>query len=144
MAKETNIIHFEVSGFKKLNAFLKKGKYSMLIVLTDSNTMEHCYPLLAKNSPAIHTADLLEIDAGEEFKTLDTCKELWETLSEAKIDRNALLINVGGGVVTDLGGFVASVYKRGIDFIHIPTSVMAMADASVGGKCGVDLNSVKN
>jgi 3-dehydroquinate synthase len=144
MAKELNTIHFETGGFKKLAAFLKKGKYSRVVVLTDTNTMQHCYPALAQSSPAIQSADLLEIDAGEEFKTLDTCKELWEAMSDAKIDKNALLINLGGGVITDIGGFVASVYKRGIDFIHVPTSLMAMADASIGGKCGVDLNKVKN
>jgi len=143
MTEKNNVI-FETGKFSKLNSFIKKGKYSKLIVLSDSNTMTHCYPVVAKNCPAIQHADLLEIDAGEEFKTLDTCKQLWEAMSEAHIDKNALLINLGGGVVTDIGGFVASVYKRGIEFINIPTSVMAMADASIGGKNGVDLNSVKN
>lgn len=143
MTENSNVI-FETGKFSKLNAFIKKGKYSRLIVLCDTNTMQHCYPLVAKNCPPIQSADLLEIDAGEEFKTLDTCKQLWEALSEAQVDKNALLINLGGGVVTDIGGFVASIYKRGVDFVNIPTSVMAMADASVGGKCGVDLNSIKN
>ncbi len=143
MAEKNNIL-FDTDTFSKLNSFLKKGKYSRLIVLADSNTVTECYPILAKNCAAIQKADILEIDSGEAFKTLDTCKELWETLSEARVDKNSLLINVGGGVVTDIGGFVASVYKRGIDFIHIPTSLLAMADASVGGKCGVDLNSLKN
>lgn len=143
MAQTNNVI-FETGKFSKLNAFIKKGKYSRLLVLSDTNTMQHCYPIVVKNCAVIQHADLLEIDAGEEFKTLDTCKQLWEAMSEAHIDKNALLINLGGGVVTDIGGFVASVYKRGIDFVNIPTSVMAMADASVGGKNGVDLNGVKN
>ncbi len=143
MAEKNNII-FDTNTFSKLNLFLKKGKYSRLIVLTDSNTVTECYPILAKNCSAIQKADILEIDAGEAIKTIDTCKELWETLSEAQVDKNTLLINVGGGVITDIGGFIASIYKRGIDFIHIPTSLLAMADASVGGKCGVDLNSLKN
>ncbi len=141
---EIGPVIFESNKFSKLNSFIKKGKYSRLVLLADSNTIKHCYPLLAQNCLLIQKADLLEIDAGEEIKTLDTCKELWETLSEAQIDKNALLINLGGGVITDIGGFVASVYKRGIDFIHIPTSLLAMADASVGGKCGVDLNTIKN
>ncbi|MBK7817731.1 MAG: 3-dehydroquinate synthase [Sphingobacteriaceae bacterium] len=143
MTKNSTII-FDTNTFSKLNSFLKKGKYSRLIVLADSNTINECYPILAKNCALIQKADILEIDAGEAIKTLDACKELWETLSEAQVDKNALLVNVGGGVITDIGGFVASVYKRGIDFIHIPTSLLAMADASVGGKCGVDLNSLKN
>lgn len=141
---EIGPVIFESNKFSKLNSFIKKGKYSRLVLLADSNTMQQCYPLLAQVCPLIQKADLLEIEAGEQIKTLDTCKELWETLSEAQIDKNALLINLGGGVITDIGGFVASVYKRGIDFIHIPTSLLAMADASVGGKCGVDLNSIKN
>lgn len=141
---ENNTIIFDTNTFSKLNSFLKKGKYSRLIVLADSNTINECYPIIAKNCASIQKADILEIDTGEAIKTLDTCKELWETLSEAQVDKNALLINIGGGVITDLGGFVASVYKRGIEFIHIPTSLLAMADASVGGKCGVDLNMIKN
>ncbi|MDZ4663327.1 MAG: 3-dehydroquinate synthase [Bacteroidota bacterium] len=141
---EKSIIIFDTITFSKLNSFLKKGKYSRFIVLADSNTINECYPIIAKSCSIIQKADILEIDAGEAIKTLDTCKELWETLSEAQLDKNALMINVGGGVVTDIGGFVASVYKRGIDFINIPTSLLGMADASVGGKCGVDLNTLKN
>src|SRR5690606_6208264 len=78
--------------------------------------------------------DIIEIASGEESKSIDTCIELWSILSDFEIDRNALLINVGGGMITDLGGFVASTYKRGIDFVNVPTSLLAMVDASVGGK----------
>lgn len=82
--------------------------------------------------------------AGEEHKHITTCVSLWENLSELGADRKSLLINLGGGVVTDLGGFVACTFKRGIDFINIPTSLLAMVDASVGGKTGIDLGPLKN
>jgi 3-dehydroquinate synthase len=82
--------------------------------------------------------------AGEENKNLKTCEKLWHDLSEHGADRNSVLINLGGGVVTDLGGFVACTFKRGIDFYNIPTTLLAMVDASVGGKTGIDLGPLKN
>ena len=84
------------------------------------------------------------MQAGEENKHIQSCVSLWDSLSEMGADRKSLLINIGGGVVTDLGGFVACTFKRGIDFINIPTSLLAMVDASVGGKTGIDLGALKN
>jgi 3-dehydroquinate synthase len=88
--------------------------------------------------------EIIEIEAGEIHKTIDTCVGVWNALSNLNADRKSLIINLGGGVVTDLGGFVASTYKRGIKYINVPTSLLAMVDASVGGKTGVDLNTLKN
>src|SRR5690606_29396368 len=88
--------------------------------------------------------EILEIDAGETHKNIDTCMGVWEALSELEADRKSLLINLGGGVVTDLGGFVACTFKRGIDYVNIPTSLLSMVDASIGGKTGVDLGLLKN
>ncbi|MDB4609383.1 3-dehydroquinate synthase [Flavobacteriaceae bacterium] len=88
--------------------------------------------------------EIISIEAGEENKHIETCLGVWEALSELGADRKSLLINLGGGVVTDLGGFVASTFKRGIDFINIPTTLLSMVDASVGGKTGVDLGVLKN
>jgi 3-dehydroquinate synthase len=90
------------------------------------------------------TIEIIEIEAGEQHKTIETCVGVWNALSELNADRKSLLLNLGGGVVTDLGGFVASTFKRGIKYINIPTSLLAMVDASVGGKTGVDLGTVKN
>ena len=87
---------------------------------------------------------ILEIQSGEENKHIQTCLQIWEDLSNLDGDRKSLLINLGGGVLTDMGGFVASTFKRGIDFINIPTTLLAMVDASIGGKTGVDLGSLKN
>ncbi|HEY0092259.1 MAG TPA: 3-dehydroquinate synthase, partial [Flavobacterium sp.] len=83
-------------------------------------------------------------ESGEAMKTISTCVEVWETLTELGGDRKSVLLNLGGGVITDLGGFVASTFKRGIDFINIPTTLLGMVDASIGGKNGVDLSNLKN
>lgn len=130
--------------FSQLSAFVAQRAPSQLIILTDENTHEHCLPILLGNLETNIPFEIIEIEAGEEMKTLETAAQLWEILTEFKTDRNALLINLGGGVITDLGGFVASVYKRGIPFINIPTSLLGMCDASVGGKTGIDHLFLKN
>lgn len=116
------------------------GDYSAVFVLCDTNTAIHCLPLLQ----SIKDATIITVQDGEQHKTLKTCEQIWTRLTEQHADRRALLINLGGGVVTDMGGYAAACYKRGIDFIHIPTTLLAMVDAAVGGKTGVDLNGFKN
>jgi len=114
-----------------------------VFLLTDTHVAEHCLPeLLAAMGET--RAEIIEIEPGEESKCLSVCAHLYEHLAERRTMRNALLICIGGGVVTDLGGFVASTYKRGIRFLHIPTSLIGMADASIGGKTGIDLGAIKN
>ncbi|GAA4271757.1 3-dehydroquinate synthase [Aquimarina gracilis] len=88
--------------------------------------------------------EIIEIEAGEIHKNIETCSGIWSALAELGFDRKGLMINLGGGVVTDLGGFIACTYKRGINYINVPTSLLAMVDASVGGKTGVDLGNLKN
>ncbi|WP_094745908.1 3-dehydroquinate synthase [Vaginella massiliensis] len=126
-----------------LHDFLNRRDYSKIFVLVDENTSQHCLPLLLEHLPDF-SLQRIEILAGEEFKTIETVCRVWDFLSKSKADRNALLINLGGGMVTDLGGFVASTFKRGIDFINIPTTLLAMVDASAGGKNGVDFDGLKN
>lgn len=126
---------------KELQDFLAKSSYSSIFVLTDENTQKYCYPLV---SEVFGKHQVITILSGEEFKTIETCGFIWENLSAGRADRNSLLINIGGGVICDMGGFAASVYKRGIDFIHIPTSLLAMCDSCIGGKTGVDFNHLKN
>lgn len=113
------------------------------LVLTDSNTHGLCWPVIGQLDALAH-ADILEIEPGEESKCLDISQQLWHAMLEMDVDRHALLINLGGGVVTDLGGFIAATFKRGISFIHIPTSLLAMTDASLGGKTGINLGHSKN
>jgi len=130
--------------FKALSSFLKKKKYSSYFILCDENTLLHCLPTLITSCPLLGSAEILEIESGETSKSLEFSAHIWQTFIENSADKKALLINLGGGVVSDLGGFTASVYKRGIDFINIPTSLLAMADASVGGKNGIDFGNLKN
>lgn len=124
-----------------LLAFLDKKKYSKLVVLADENTATHCYPLLRKQLPE-HT--LITVRAGEEAKNLETCTLIWQHMTDLALDRHAAMIVLGGGVLGDMGGFCAATYKRGIDFILVPTTLLAQADASIGGKLGIDFNHFKN
>lgn len=115
--------------------------YSQVAVLTDTHTHNHCYPLIQNSLPQ---HELIEVHAGEEHKNLDTCKLIWQKLTDLNFDRHSLLIVLGGGVLGDMGGFCAATYKRGIDFILIPTTLLSQVDASVGGKLGIDFNNFKN
>ena len=136
-------IHFGELAKLTLEQFLTQNEYSKVFLLVDENTNVHCLKLFKEiYSDAIEKP--IVIKAGEVYKTIDACVDVWNALSNFGGDRKSILINLGGGVVTDLGGFVASTFKRGIDFINIPTTLLAMVDASVGGKTGVDLGVLKN
>ena len=124
-----------------LQQVLAKKKYSRVVVLTDSNTRQACYPKLNSDLPQ---HEVIEITAGEERKNLTTCSQVWQRLTDLKVDRKGLLIVLGGGVPGDLGGFCAATYKRGIDFILLPTTLLSQVDASVGGKLGIDFEGYKN
>lgn len=137
-------VHFNEIGYEKLNQHLKDNKYSNLFIIADTNTNEYCLPKFLPLLETDLTIEIIEFEAGEINKNIETCIEIWNVLTELGADRKTLVINVGGGVVTDLGGFVASTFKRGVDFIHIPTTLLSMVDASVGGKNGVDLGNLKN
>jgi 3-dehydroquinate synthase len=125
-----------------LAELVRRPAVSQVWVLADSNTARQCLPLLEPHLPEGYT--LVEIAAGEEYKTLSTCETVWNELTEQRADRYAVLINLGGGVVTDLGGFCAALYKRGIRFVQVPTTLLAQVDASVGGKTGIDFLGFKN
>lgn len=114
--------------------------YSKVAILTDENTHRLCYPLLS-GLPAHH---VIEVPAGEEHKHLQTCQVIWQRLTDLNFDRHSLLVMLGGGVLGDMGGFCAATFKRGIDFILMPTTLLSQVDASVGGKLGIDFNNFKN
>lgn len=137
-------VFFNESGYDALNNLLEAKKYSTIFVIVDSNTNEHCLPDFLSSVATETTVEIIEIESGEGFKTIETCSEVWAILSELGADRKSVVINLGGGVITDLGGFVASTFKRGIDYINVPTTLLGMVDASVGGKNGVDLGGLKN
>jgi 3-dehydroquinate synthase len=136
-------IYFNNSIDELVN-FIKKGNYSRFFILTDENTGVHCLPIVKSRIDSLGDYDLIEINAGEESKDIDFCIGVWKMLIDFGADRKSLLINLGGGVVTDLGGFAASTFKRGIDFVHVPTTLLSQVDASVGGKTGIDIDSIKN
>ena len=138
------IIHFNKNCYPAINEHLKKENFSKIFILVDNNTHELCLPYFLEKLETNATIEIIEIEEGEINKTIETCVGVWNTLSELDADRKSLLINIGGGVITDLGGFVASTFKRGIAYINIPTTLLAMVDASVGGKTGVDLGHLKN
>lgn len=137
-------IHFNKECYKQLNQHLKEVRYSKIFVLVDENTHEFCLPSLLSQIETTCDIEIIEIESGEEHKNIETCLGVWEALSELEADRKSLLINVGGGVITDLGGFVACTFKRGMAYINVPTSLLSMVDASIGGKTGVDLGHLKN
>jgi len=127
-----------------LTEYLRPYETAKKFLLVDENTLEHCVTTLITEIKLLQNVEIIEIESGEESKTLDICYQIWKTLADYKADRNSLLINLGGGVITDMGGFVASTYKRGINFINIPTTLLSQIDASVGGKVGVDFDKIKN
>ncbi|WP_258103796.1 3-dehydroquinate synthase [Marinoscillum sp. MHG1-6] len=124
-------------GLKQVLAELKPDKVAYLV---DENTRAHCLPLF--DLPA--DANIIEIKSGEINKNLNTCAEIWTALTNWGFSRKSLLVNIGGGVIGDMGGFCASTYKRGIRFVNFPTTLLAMVDANIGGKLGIDFMGFKN
>ena len=126
---------------QSLPPFLESRDFSAIAVLADSHTYRLCYPDL---KPLLPRHTLIRIKAGEEQKHIQTCETIWDALTRANFDRHALVLNLGGGVIGDMGGFCAATYKRGIAFAQLPTTLLAQVDASVGGKLGIDFNGLKN
>ena len=138
--KEIKAIDYSIWIGENSLSKLDISTYSKVAILVDENTKRDCLHKL----PKIENALIIEIKSGEEHKKISTCNFIWEQLTINNFDRNSLLINLGGGVIGDMGGFCAATYKRGLDFIHIPTTLLAMVDASVGGKLGIDFKGLKN
>ena len=114
-----------------------------LFILVDVNTQRHCLPLVC-NMSCLQGAQVIAIGATDENKTLQTLTEVWTALQQGGATRHSLMVNLGGGMVTDLGGFAAATFKRGLNYINIPTTLLAMVDASVGGKTGINFGGLKN
>ncbi|MGA1227325.1 MAG: 3-dehydroquinate synthase [Tamlana sp.] len=139
-----SIIHFNNKCYTSLNKHIKENNFSKIFILVDENTHQYCLPRFLERLETEIVIEIIEIESGEINKTIDTCAGVWNTLSDLDADRKSLVINIGGGVITDLGGFVACTFKRGIAYINVPTTLLSMVDASVGGKTGVDLGHLKN
>ena len=128
---------------KDLVELLRSLSYDGLFILTDENTFNYCLPRIQSISE-IQSAKLLSISAGDENKTVTSVSQVWKFLSDNGATRKSLLINLGGGMLTDLGGFAAATFKRGIRFVNIPTTLLGAVDAAVGGKTGINFNGLKN
>ena len=125
-------------------AWLRERQFSSLVVLADSNTRRLCLPVFLQKTGLPSGLPVVEIPAGEAHKNLASCAQIWQSLLAEKLDRHALVLNLGGGVVGDMGGFCAATFKRGVAFAQIPTTLLAMTDAAIGGKLGIDFQGVKN
>lgn len=137
----SNLVQVHIDLPFLLKSFFEKKTYSQVVVLTDRNTRLHCYPQVSSHIPR---HEIIEIEAGEIFKNIDTCQHIWQRMTDLRLDRHALMVVLGGGVLGDMGGFCAATYKRGIDFLLLPTTLLAQVDASVGGKLAIDFNGIKN
>lgn len=128
---------------KDLSDILSRLSFDKLFLLTDENTERLCYPLV-KDNTEIAKAGKIIIKAGDDNKNIETLSSIWKYLSENGATRHSLLINLGGGMLTDIGGFAAASFKRGIKCINIPTTLLGAVDAAVGGKTGINFNGLKN
>ena len=144
IAADNYLIVFNENGVAEINNLIERKRYSSIFLICDENSHEHCVPAFLSEIETEIKIEIIEIEAGEELKNITTCVDIWSTLAELGADRKSLIINVGGGVITDIGGFIAATFKRGLDFVNVPTTLLAMVDASVGGKNGVDLGHLKN
>ncbi len=130
------------TSWQLLNEKINSISPSQIIIICDENTKHHCVPIV-KQHLALDVS-LIIVPAGEAHKNLGSCTFIWNELVKKRTDRKALILNVGGGVIGDMGGFCAATFKRGLRFIQIPTTLLSMVDASVGGKLGVDFGALKN
>ena len=129
--------------YSSITEKISSDKFSSIFILVDENTDQFCLEIFIKKS-GIKLFNKIIIASGEDNKNIDTCVLIWDQLNSYKADRKSLLINLGGGVLTDIGGFAASTYLRGIKFINIPTTLLGMVDAAHGGKTGIDFKLLKN
>ena len=129
---------------KAWHAWAQGRNPAQILILTDDNTRAHCLPLFLQQTGLPTDTPVVTIPPGEQHKTLATCERIWKAMFEARLDRQALIVNLGGGVIGDMGGFCAATYKRGIDFVQVPTTLLAMTDAAIGGKLGIDFQGIKN
>ncbi|WP_185850506.1 3-dehydroquinate synthase [Blattabacterium cuenoti] len=139
-------IYFNDEAYHVLNSYLVNQKFDPknVFILVDNLTYKHCFPIILSHVNFLNKSHVIKIRTGEKEKNIYTCIKICKLLEKLKATRNSLIINVGGGVITDLGGFVSSIFKRGIRFINIPTTLLGMVDASIGYKTGVNLDYIKN
>lgn len=127
-----------------INQWITQNNFSSFFILADKNTAEACLPILVRESDVLKSASLCTVEAGEYSKSISVCETLWKYMLQKGADRQTLILGLGGGVIGDLGGFIASTFMRGVAYIQVPTSLLAMVDASIGGKTGINFEGTKN
>ncbi len=137
----TESIYIGRDVLPQLQTVLQNLAFTKVALLLDENTLRHCYPLV---KPYLPEHDIIQVQSGEEHKTLQTCTYIWQRMTELNLDRWSVLVNLGGGVIGDMGGFCAATFKRGMYFVQVPTTLLAQVDASIGGKTGIDFEGLKN
>lgn len=144
MIQKEGLVFRNRNAWEILASHIEEVNYSNVFIIVDENTQTQCLPRFYEKLDLNKKWKTLQVSSGEKYKNIESCIQLWERLSEEQGDRNSLIINLGGGMITDLGGFVASTFKRGMAFVNIPTTLLAMVDASIGGKNGIDFGMAKN
>tara|TARA_B100001287_G_C22684812_1_gene532672 strand:+ start:1543 stop:2622 length:1080 start_codon:yes stop_codon:yes gene_type:complete len=144
ISSEGTQIEIGLLSASSLSKVLASYSGNNIIIVVDENTHDLCLDYLVNSFPVLSKSEIILLPKGEDNKVMEVCMQVWNAFSEYGFGRNDLVLNLGGGVVTDMGGFLASIFKRGMDFIHIPTSLLAMVDAAIGGKNGIDLGPYKN
>ena len=139
----TNNVIISTNITQTLTDTIEHIAHDKLFLLADQTTYEQCFPVV-KHLPCLRHAQPIVIGATDACKTLDTLAQVWKAMSDGGATRHSLLVNLGGGMVTDLGGFAAGTFKRGVKYVNIPTTLLSMVDASVGGKTGINFNGLKN
>ncbi len=137
-------VYFSTLALHHLSHVVEKHKNNGIFIIVDENTRRLCLPILMEYESELQHAEVIEIASGELTKSIQTASQIWNILAEKHANRNSLVICLGGGMITDLGGFVAATFMRGISFIHIPTTLLGMVDASLGGKTAVNMGVIKN
>ena len=141
MTKQEVIISHDLNG--DMERAIRRCPHDRLFVLTDTTTLRLCWPLVG-GLPSLREAHMITIGDTDENKTLASLTHVWTALQQGGATRHSLLLNLGGGMVTDLGGFAASTFKRGMAYINVPTTLLSQVDASVGGKTGINFGGLKN
>lgn len=137
-------IYSGAAGWARLQEIISGYNRSGVYILVDENTREHCLPVLKSKCSGLDNVMVIEVPGSESNKTIANVEKIWHELVRGNAVRSSLVICLGGGLLTDIGGFAAATFKRGVDFVNIPTTLLAMVDAAIGGKTGVNLNSIKN
>jgi len=135
---------FGQHALPSFNHLLEQGMGEDIVILADSGSSRHCLPLFLEKVPVAAKAKVIVIPEGDENKNISTLSEIWDVLLNAGGSRSTVFINLGGGMVSDMGGFAAGTFNRGIPYYNIPTTLLSMVDAAIGGKCGINIQHVKN